>query len=382
MSWLLENYKERNLNEFEILHIISDGRYAQGVLLEGQSISTNPKTYRETVEVFKRVSRKWKIRWSWVKEHTGNLGNQIADSLAKKGAEKSSKLTLEHDARPEICNWISKIRNATIKQSQADKLFWINQFEESKDKQQRKHISPSFCKCTSSVLNDFNRNSKLSPDQQLFLVNKIQVGTHLEVFIPDGNNTGWHGGKVKSLEWLHYQPYFNVEWDNVHHNTMTKLHLEHYRLRRLKNLSKTSIDRSDYLLRAVSFIEGKTKMDIDENRGEAMDIDKESWKSILSGKNQKTKRKPPLRNIVKPRNNGGDLRRKWCPVKTCKHHGGKGLICRKTHLKTHGDHFQRDSPFFKAIKAVLEEDQTGWTPCVGCKKLVGFTNDRELCLIC
>ena len=70
------------------------------------------------------------------------------------------------------------------------------------------------------------------------------------------------------------------------------------------------------------------------------------------------------------------------PCKDMQYHGGKGLICRKTHLKTHGEHFQRDSLFFNAIKAVLEEDQTGWTPCVVCKKLVGFTNDRELCLMC
>ena len=62
--------------------------------------------------------------------------------------------------------------------------------------------------------------------------------------------------------------------------------------------------------------------------------------------------------------------------------GGKGLVCRKNHLKTHGEHFKLDSPFFVAIKQVLEEDQTGWAPCVGCKKLVGYTNEKELCLLC
>ena len=91
LSWLLENYKKRKLCEFEILHIISDGSYAQGVLLEGHNISTNRKQYRKTVDVFKRASRKWKIRWSYVKAHTGILGNQIADSLAWKGVEKSKQ---------------------------------------------------------------------------------------------------------------------------------------------------------------------------------------------------------------------------------------------------------------------------------------------------
>ena len=122
-------------------------------------------------------------------------------------------------------------------------------------------------------------------------------------------------------------------------------------------------------------------MDVKENRNQAKNIDKD-WKLIFNSSRTKTTRKPPLKSIVKPRDNKGNLRRKWCTVKTCKYHGGKGLICRKTHLKNHGEHFHLGFPFFKAIKAVLEEDQTGWSPCVGCKNLVGFTNDNELCLIC
>ena len=30
----------------------------------------------------------------------------------------------------------------------------------------------------------------------------------------------------------------------------------------------------------------------------------------------------------------------------------------------------------------MEEDGSGWTPCVGCKKLVGYTNSNNLCLHC
>ena len=60
----------------------------------------------------------------------------------------------------------------------------------------------------------------------------------------------------------------------------------------------------------------------------------------------------------------------------------RDLFAGKNHLKTHVEHFTLDCPFFLAIKSVLEEDQTGWTPCVGCKKLVGYTNETNLCLIC
>ena len=85
---------------------------------------------------------------------------------------------------------------------------------------------------------------------------------------------------------------------------------------------------------------------------------------------------------IKPRNNQGDFRRKWCPVFNCKYHGGKGLIDRSKHLKTHWKEFDHQSHHFLAIKEALEEDECNWKPCVSCKKLVGYTNDKDICLRC
>ena len=85
---------------------------------------------------------------------------------------------------------------------------------------------------------------------------------------------------------------------------------------------------------------------------------------------------------LKPRDNQGDLRRKWCPVEYCKYHGGKGLVDRKRHFKTHVEEFNHKSLYFKVIKRALEEDECNWTPCVGCKRLVGYTNERDICLQC
>ena len=204
---MLENCNGSRLSEFEALHIISDGNYARGVLLGGQNISTNRKEYRETVEAFKRASRKWKIRWSWVEPHTGNLGNQIADSLAKKGADRSNETNLEKDGRVEFCCWLSKTPNTTIEQEQAEKLFRTNPEADWNVKQQQKCISPPFCECNKSIVDEFKRNSKLTSEQQVCLVNKLQIGTHLEIFVPHGNNIGWHGGQIRSIEWIQYQPY-------------------------------------------------------------------------------------------------------------------------------------------------------------------------------
>ena len=57
-------------------------------------------------------------------------------------------------------------------------------------------------------------------------------------------------------------------------------------------------------------------------------------------------------------------------------------IDRKKHLKAHSTELRLDSQYFKDIVNVLEEDGSGWTPCVGCKKLVGYTNELSLCLQC
>ena len=171
------------------------------------------------------------------------------------------------------------------------------------------------CGCTTRQLNDFNRSSKLNHEQQLCLVNKIQVGTHFEVFCPNEYKSGWYKAWVKSVEWIKNQLYFCVEVNNGEKSSKTRLHLEHCRLRKLKNLNETSIDRSDLLLKGVGSIERNEKNDVEANSSEAMDIDVENM-NLIVGVSDRKRRKPPLKNIVKPRDNKGDFRRKWCPVKT------------------------------------------------------------------
>ena len=41
-----------------------------------------------------------------------------------------------------------------------------------------------------------------------------------------------------------------------------------------------------------------------------------------------------------------------------------------------------ESQYFEEIVKALEEDASGWTPCVGCTTLVGNTDDLNLCLRC
>ena len=57
-------------------------------------------------------------------------------------------------------------------------------------------------------------------------------------------------------------------------------------------------------------------------------------------------------------------------------------MSRRTHLKTDATEFCNKSPWFLDIKKALDEDECGWTPCIGCKKLVGYTNSDDLCLYC
>ena len=96
----------------------------------------------------------------------------------------------------------------------------------------------------------------------------------------------------------------------------------------------------------------------------------------------KPKKSKPKTLTIKPRDNQGDHRRKWCPIPYCKHHGGKGLVNRKVHFKYHAAEFNHNSQHLPKIKKGLEEDEAEKFPCVGCKTLKGYSNSQDLCLIC
>ena len=55
---------------------------------------------------------------------------------------------------------------------------------------------------------------------------------------------------------------------------------------------------------------------------------------------------------------------------------------RKKHFKVHAEEFNHQSEYFSAIKQASEEDESNWKPCITCKRLVGYTNENEICLQC
>ena len=88
LSWLLGKWKEKRLGQYEVLKVISDSRYASNLLIKKKKWVKNKREIRETADLMKRASRKFKIRWSYVEAHPGILGNQVAKNLAWKGVGK------------------------------------------------------------------------------------------------------------------------------------------------------------------------------------------------------------------------------------------------------------------------------------------------------
>ena len=74
-------------------------------------------------------------------------------------------------------------------------------------------------------MEDFTRNSKLTIEQNIWVVNHLQIGTSLEIFQPDKDNRGWCRGVIKSIEWKQNLIHFLVNWDDS--NTYNSiLHLD------------------------------------------------------------------------------------------------------------------------------------------------------------
>lgn len=66
----------------------ADSKYAIGVL----SGEMKAKANADLIKSIRARLAKWpNLRWVWVRGHTGNVGNERADALARKGVEESKK---------------------------------------------------------------------------------------------------------------------------------------------------------------------------------------------------------------------------------------------------------------------------------------------------
>ena len=239
--------------------------------------------------------------------------------------------------------WNSDINQPTMLQSTADQIHMES--KEIKNNRKKKKFL-SYCSCTADIISHFVRNAKNNREQQNILVNTINEGTELQIFWPESEKKCWLRGKIIDFKWKKNQPYHLVKWIDWTEEPKW-LHLDHYILRDVQNQKEKTLDRSVYLLKAAGWRENNQKMEIDEEeKAEPMQVDAPQWKEILAPRVQKVKHSTQKQATIKPRNNLGDARRKWCPVKTCKYHGGKGLVNRKTHFKTHAIDCCNKSPWF------------------------------------
>ena len=120
------------------------------------------------------------------------------------------------------------------------------------------------CRCPINFIHHFSRDEKLPVKQHQCLGNWIKIGTHLEVFWPRRNERGWYSCLVKSVKWWKNQMYFLVSWDQD--KSTSWLHLDHFRLRNLKNKRETQFERSTWLLNQAGCELLDKQMDIDEHR--------------------------------------------------------------------------------------------------------------------
>lgn len=157
------------------------------------------------------------------------------------------------------------------------------------------------------------------------------------------------------------------------------IHLDHYKVRSLKNESLYPLGRSDHILKINS---KKDEHKLEEESEDDNDEWKPGCKVRKTIKKKSNTPHKPTKTKAKPRDNQGDPRRKWCPIPHCRYHRGKGLVKRWTHFKSHHIEFSHDSPWFEEIKKALEEDEAGKFSCVSCKKVVGFTDSQDRCLQC
>ena len=120
LKLLLAKFKEENLSEFEVVHIISDSKRTRNLLLKRSMKKSNTRQYAEGVDLLKKICRRRQVRWSFVEGHTGVFGNLAADSLAKKGSSRSETKKLKSPMPLVILRWNADTVPATIFQAEAD----------------------------------------------------------------------------------------------------------------------------------------------------------------------------------------------------------------------------------------------------------------------
>ena len=121
--------------------------------------------------------------------------------LRQKEVERSSKMSQWQREEPETHWWIAKHPTETIRQSEANKFFWRNPKWEKHCKTLEQINAQPFCTCSKSLIDDFSRNSKLTKEQKVYLINEIQIGTSLEVFRAVGTKIRWFAWEIQSKEW-------------------------------------------------------------------------------------------------------------------------------------------------------------------------------------
>jgi hypothetical protein len=71
-------------------HIIihSDSKYACGIIRDGARTNTNETMVNIMAHLWKRTRLAYDIRMVWVRGHSDNVGNELADRIAAQGANE------------------------------------------------------------------------------------------------------------------------------------------------------------------------------------------------------------------------------------------------------------------------------------------------------
>ncbi len=56
-----------------------------------------PVENKDLWELLDKIVSKHSVNWEWVKGHSGERGNEIADALARKGRDEAKKLHVNFD---------------------------------------------------------------------------------------------------------------------------------------------------------------------------------------------------------------------------------------------------------------------------------------------
>ena len=72
----------------EPIVIHSDSRYAVDIIRNGSRSTTNSAIRNIMIHLWKRTREAYDVRIEWVRGHSMNVGNELADKLAGEGAEE------------------------------------------------------------------------------------------------------------------------------------------------------------------------------------------------------------------------------------------------------------------------------------------------------